>query len=120
MYSGVLAGTRTNGAMPAASAAMQIWLVVSSETRMLDVDIERVETRGRRDLGDLDLAHEAHRHRCHHLVPRELLLDAVAQYVADPRPPAAFPCVALFCARRYAAADRDGRKRRPAARRALQ
>jgi hypothetical protein len=32
MYSGVLAGTRTNGAMPAASAAMQIWLVVSSET----------------------------------------------------------------------------------------
>ena len=31
MYSGVLAGTRTNGAMPAASAAMQIRLVVSIE-----------------------------------------------------------------------------------------
>ncbi len=31
MYSGVLAGTRTNGVMPASSAAMQIWLVVSIE-----------------------------------------------------------------------------------------
>jgi hypothetical protein len=31
MYSGILAGTRTNGAMPAASAAMQIWLVVSND-----------------------------------------------------------------------------------------
>jgi hypothetical protein len=31
MYSGVLAGTRTNGAMPAASAAMQMPLVVSIE-----------------------------------------------------------------------------------------
>ena len=54
------------------------------DARVLDVDIERVEARGRGDLRDLDLAHEAHRHRRHHLVPLELLLDAVAQYVADP------------------------------------
>jgi hypothetical protein len=51
---------------------------------MLDVDIERIEARGRGDLGDLDLAHQAHRHRRDHFVPRQLLLDAVAQYVADP------------------------------------
>ncbi len=51
---------------------------------MLNVDIEGIEARGRGDLGDLDLAHQAHRHRRHHLVPRQLLLDAVAQYVADP------------------------------------
>src|SRR5262245_64419360 len=31
MYFGVLAGTRTNGAIPASSAAMQIWPQVSSE-----------------------------------------------------------------------------------------
>src|SRR6266540_1293838 len=31
MYSGVLAGTRTNGAIPASSAAMQIWPQVSIE-----------------------------------------------------------------------------------------
>src|ERR1035437_3714951 len=31
IYSGAIAGTRTNGAIPAASAVMQIWLVASSE-----------------------------------------------------------------------------------------
>ena len=50
---------------------------------MLHVHIDGVEARGLGDLGDLDLAHQPDRHGCHHLVSRKLLLDVVAQDVAD-------------------------------------
>ncbi len=53
------------------------------EARMLKIDIEAVETRGRRDACDLAPAHQPHRHRRDHLVARELLLDVVAQDIAD-------------------------------------
>src|SRR6476660_3119620 len=44
---------------------------------MLDVDIEHVEAGGFGDLRDLDAAHQAHRHRGHDLVARQLLLHSV-------------------------------------------
>src|SRR5262245_25554290 len=46
---------------------------------MLDVDIERIEAGGAGDAGDLHGADEPHRHRRHHFVPLELLLDIVVQ-----------------------------------------
>ena len=52
---------------------------IEREARMFEVDIERVEAGGARDAGDLDGAHEPHRHRRDHLVPRQLLFDVVAQ-----------------------------------------
>src|SRR5499427_5216300 len=55
---------------------------VEREARMLDVDIERIEASGTGDAGDLHGAHEPHRHRRHHFVALELLLDIVAQDVA--------------------------------------
>src|ERR1700730_15044664 len=44
---------------------------------MLDVDIKHVEAGGFGDLRDLDAAHQAHRHRGHDLVARQLLLHRV-------------------------------------------
>src|SRR5262249_59301350 len=55
---------------------------VEREARMLDVDIERIEAGGAGDPGDLHGADEPHRHRRHHFVPLELLLDVVVQDVA--------------------------------------
>src|SRR5262249_29285907 len=59
--------------------------------QMLEVDIEAVEAGGAGDAGDLDAAHEAHRHRCDHLVPLELFLDAVAQDVRLAHVPFSWP-----------------------------
>ena len=48
---------------------------------MLEIDIQHVEAGGAGDAGDLDAAHQAHRHRGDDLAARELLFHAVAQYV---------------------------------------
>src|SRR5262249_46122156 len=53
------------------------------EAGMLDIHVERVEAGGGGDARDLDAADKPHRHRRHHLVALELLLDVVAQDVAD-------------------------------------
>ena len=68
--------------------------VSSEEARMLEVDIERVEAGGARNAGDLDVADEPHGHRRDHLVARELLLDVVAQDVADLHGPSPWPLIA--------------------------
>jgi hypothetical protein len=77
-------GTRTNGVMPASSAAMQIWLgAFERKARMLHVDIEAVEARGLGDARDLDAVHKPHGHRGDDLVAGELFLHVIAQNVAD-------------------------------------
>jgi hypothetical protein len=50
---------------------------------VLDVDIERVEAGRPGDARDLDAADEPHRHRGDDLAARELLLDVVAQDLAQ-------------------------------------
>ena len=56
---------------------------VDRQRVVLDIDIDRVEPGSRRDARDLDRAAKPHRHRCHHLVARQLLFHAVAQDVAQ-------------------------------------
>jgi hypothetical protein len=71
---------------------------VEREARMFEVDIERVEAGGARDPGDLDGAHEPHRHGRDHFVPRQLLFDVVAQDFAyrHVAPPLACLAALLF------------------------
>src|SRR5262245_37187452 len=89
---------------------------------MLQVHVERIEARGGGDARDLRRAHQPHRHRGHHLVALELLLDVVAQDVGDPHGPSSPFCsllrllsaipfrdpLALSTRWRYAAEARQG------------
>src|SRR6202030_3649206 len=50
---------------------------------VLHVHIDGIEARGLGNLGDLTLTDQPDRHGCDHLAAGELLLDVVAQDVAD-------------------------------------
>src|SRR5207247_1352705 len=53
------------------------------EARVLQVDVKRVEPRALGDAHDLDARHQPRGHRRHQLAARELLLDWIADDVAD-------------------------------------
>ena len=71
-------GRRTNGAMPAFIAEIQIWLVVSIDSVLCSGQCKTYRTRSFGNRYDLSRSDQSNRHGERHFIARQFLLDDVS------------------------------------------